>query len=244
MGSSPQPISLVAERAVRLLRRVGQPIDSRRLAQELLSTKTENETAAHKLLAAAFGGDTRLAYAGGVWSASAPDSGSSVDEAPPDPPQAASDEPEQDRALIILLGGVNNETRRYELTGISAIRLQSDEVAGACGGDIEHGPGGNRLRRAVAQTLDGAVPIVHDPPGSLRALQEWLQQPIDQPLSLRKLGQQRLGLSARHDLSEFVAKLSVEWREVDDPLAIEPATSVGSPGTDHEITIPSRMTSS
>ncbi len=218
MSVSPQPISLVAERAVRLLRRAGRSLDSRHLARELLATRTDSEAAARTLLEAAFNGDPRLSYDDGGWSATgtpAPSTGQ-VDLFAPEPPAEPAAEP--DRALVILRGGVNSETRRYELTGISAIRLQSDEVVGACGGDTIPGAAGNRLRRAVSQTLDGAVPVVHDAPGSLRALQEWLQEPISHPISLRKLGQRRLDLPARHDLSEFIAELNISWREVDDPL--------------------------
>ena len=62
-----RPISLIAERAVRLLRRAGRPADSLTLARELLSTVVQHETAARKVLEAAFAGDPRLAYERGAW---------------------------------------------------------------------------------------------------------------------------------------------------------------------------------
>ena len=61
------------------------------------------------------------------------------------------------------------------LIGVSVIRLRGDEVLAACGGDTAAGPLGNRLRRAVLETLQGAVPVIHDEPGSLAALEAWLQ---------------------------------------------------------------------
>lgn len=213
--ASSQPVSLVAERAVRFLRERGSPADSREMARELLATHASDESAARGVLESAFGGDPRLAYDAGVWKLTGERLESPTVTARP---RRVPRRPDPDRTLILLRGETLPDTRRFELSGISVIRLQGDEVVGACGGDTVKGSPGNRLRRAVIQTLDGAIPVVHDPPGALRALENWLQEPVALPVSLRKLGQRRLGLPARHELDDFMARLRIPWRQVDDPL--------------------------
>ena len=67
MSPDPRPISLVAERAVRHLRRAGESLDSRTLIRELLSTRSRSEAAARRILETAFSGDPRLLYESGKW---------------------------------------------------------------------------------------------------------------------------------------------------------------------------------
>lgn len=209
MSSLPRPISLVAERAVRFLRRQGRPIGSRRLAQEVLATATPNEPAARLILETAFAGDRRLIYSNGRWS---------VEEVERAPTPPAMPEFEPDRALILVHGERPGPGRPYALRTISVLRLQDDDVQSACGGDTTPGAYGDRLRRGVLKAIDGAVPVVHDPPGALRALEHWLGEPLAAPVSLRRLGQERVGLPASHTLEDLVGRLGLSWRETDDPL--------------------------
>jgi hypothetical protein len=201
----------VAERAVRHLRRLGRQVDSVTLARELLSTTVGDEAAARKILEAAFSNDPRLAYEGGAWRLTSP------------PPQGeerpdGTEYPEADRALILVRGGPQGRGKPFKLTSISALRLRADDVISACGGDAVEGPQGSRLRRSILETLDGAIPIIHDPPGAIKALEAWLDEPLAMPISLRRLAHDRLGMSVAHDLESLVARLDLPWRETDDPL--------------------------
>ena len=152
MSPLSRPVSLVAERAVRYLKERGQPVDSRRLARDLLATRAPDEATARSVLEAAFAGDPRLVYAKRGWSLSR--------SAPrrllsPSHPGVA----EADRTLLFLLGEPQRLRQPFNLAGVSAIRLRGEEVLAACGGDTVSGPAGNRLRRAILETLDGAVPV-------------------------------------------------------------------------------------
>jgi hypothetical protein len=206
-----RPISLIAERAVRLLRRAGRPADSLTLAKELLSTVVQHETAARKVLAAAFSGDPRLAYERGAWRLATPSLHAEQERRDPEPFEA-------DRALILIEGERQARGEPFTLRKVSALRLRSDDVIAACGGDVTEGPSGSRLRRSILETLDGAVPILHDPPGAIKALEAWLNEPLPVPISVRRLAQDRLGLSASHDLEALAARLGLSWRQTDDPL--------------------------
>ena len=202
----PSPVSLIAERAVRLLRGCDEPVDSVRLAHELLATSTQDEPTARRVLEAAFCGDPRLLYDHGAWALTTL--------------RPAESDPEPDRALLFIEGGREVRGEPYRLTGVAALRLSDDEVVSACGGDVTAGPSGRRLRRAVRKILDGAVPIMHEPPGAMRALEEWLDEPLAAPISLRRLAQARLGCAAGHDLEQLVARLGLPWRETKDPLEL------------------------
>ena len=74
MSGAPRPTSLVAERAVRFLREQA-PVDSRRLAGEVLATRSTDETTARRVLQAAFSGDPRLVYKSGKWTLAEPAAG-------------------------------------------------------------------------------------------------------------------------------------------------------------------------
>jgi len=204
----------VAERAVRLLKQADQPVESVRLAEELLSTSAPDEATATQVLETAFSGDPRLIYRDGGWRLSEVPPQPAGDDAPP----AVRETPEPDRALLFIEGHEQGPGEPFRLTTIAALRLRDDEVIAACGGDVMEGSGGNRLRRAIREILDGAVPVVHDPPGSVPALERWLDEALPMPISLRRLAQRRLGLSARHDLEELAAKSGLPWRSTEDPL--------------------------
>jgi hypothetical protein len=109
------------------------------------------------------------------------------------------------------------------LNEVAALRLRDDEVVAACGGDTAGGPETRRLRRSVLEILDGAVPIIHDPPGALKALEGWLGEALAAPISLRRLGQDRLGLRASHDFEDLAARLDLPFRQSDDPLELADA---------------------
>jgi hypothetical protein len=211
----PKPISLVAERAVRHLKRVDRAVDSRTLARELLSTRVPDETTAQRLLATAFGGDARLAYESGRWSLRAVEPSSSAGVPPSRRTEVPEEEPDR---VLIFLQGERQPHGGFDLRGVSALRLLGDDVLAACGGDTVEGRYGNRLRRATLDALDGAIPVIHDPPGSLKALESWLGEPISAPVSLRRIAQKRVGLPAHHDLETLVGRLGLEWRPSNDPL--------------------------
>jgi hypothetical protein len=202
----PRPISLVAERAVRHLRTQARPVDSVRLAAEVLSIQTPDEPSARKVLEAAFAGDPRLVYDRRGWVLS------------PEARRAGGAAAEPDRVLIFLQGRRPTAGRPFELQTVSVLRLRGEEVVGACGGDTPDGHSGSQLRSAVQEILSGAAVVVHDPPGALKALEIWLDEPLGAPISLRRLAQARLGLTANHDLESLVARLGLPWRASGDPL--------------------------
>ena len=206
--SHPKPVSLLAERAVRYLRKSGKPVDSRKLADELLSTRTADETAARRLLETGFGGDPRLTYEKGSWITT-------------DLPVGDEDvvaKVEAERVLVFIRGFRPDPTQPFQIKTVSALRLCGDEVLGAFGGDPADGPYGNRLRGALLELLDGAIPVTHAPRAAVRALEQWLEEPLSAPISLRRLGRDRVGLALNHELEDLVARLGLDWREGDDPL--------------------------
>jgi hypothetical protein len=210
--SLPKPTSLVAEKAVRLLRRSGAGVNSCALARELLTLITDDEAAAYKLLFATFGGDPRLTYENGLWRTD----GDTPETAPAD--QESAEEFVPDRVLVFIDGARSDPTLPYELTVAAALRLHGDEVIGACGGDTVEGAYGDRLRRAMLELLDGAIPVTHATRAATRALEQWLGEPLHATISLRRLGRERVGLPLNHDLEQLVARLGLDWREAEDPL--------------------------
>ncbi len=211
----PRPISFLAERAVRHLRNCGTSADSRTLVQELLATRTADEAAARRLLESGFAGDPRLTYENGLWS--------TTDRPPGQAAGATEASVEPDRVLVFIRGYRVDPTQPYKLKTISALRLKEDEVIGACGGDPVEGAYGNRLRGAMLELLDAAIPVTHAPRAAVRALEMWLGEPLSAPISLRRLGRDRVGLALNHELQDLVARLGLEWREGDDPLEMSDA---------------------
>jgi len=207
VGSLPRPRSLVAERAVRFLQERGRPVDSVQLATAVLATSIPDERAACRVLESAFAGDPRLVYGRTGWHLSDAEAQRGL------PVRL-----EPDRVLIILQGGRPAPGRPFELQYVSVLRLKDDDVMGACGGDTAKGPEGTELRNAILESLTGAAVVVHDPPGGLKAFESWLGEPIDAPISLRRLAQVRLGLPAGHNLETLVARLGLMWRASDDPV--------------------------
>jgi len=189
-------------------------VESVRLARELLSTSAPDEDTAVKILETAFSGDPRLVYQDGAWRLSGAEPAATAEDGPPEAPGP----PEPDRALLFVDGGQPGPGQPFRLTTVAALRLRDDEVIAACGGDVMEGSGGNRLRRAIREILEGAVPVLHDPPGSLRALENWLDESLTMPISLRRLAQRRMGLGARHDLEELAGRAGLPWRRSEDPL--------------------------
>jgi hypothetical protein len=181
-------------------------VGSVRLAAAVLATEVGDEGMARDLLEAAFAGDSRLVHGREGWSLSAKARAAVTSEVDPD------------RVLVFLQGLRPAPGRPYELRNASVLRLRNDDVVSACGGDTPEGPAGAQLRQAVLEILTGAAVVVHDPPGALRAFESWLGEPLDGPISLRRLAQVRLGLPASHDLEALVARLGLTWRASDDPL--------------------------
>ena len=87
MGVQQKPVSLAAERAVRLLRSRAEPVGSIELALEVLATRASDEQTATTVLEAAFAEDPRLVYDGG-WACVAGSAPARRDTAPvPDTPR-------------------------------------------------------------------------------------------------------------------------------------------------------------
>jgi hypothetical protein len=164
------------------------------------------------VLEAAFGADPRLTYERGAWRLAGPVAQNQTpEEDDPEPFEA-------DRTLILIEGEPQTRGKPFLLETVSALRLRAENVIAACGGDVAGGQQGKRLRRSILEAIDGAVPVIHDPPGSLKALEAWLEEELPIPISLRRLAQERLGLKATHDLEELAARLGLPWRRTGDPL--------------------------
>jgi hypothetical protein len=213
VSSTYRPISLVAERAVRYVRQHDGSANSIDLAQGVMATRAPDEETARRVLEAAFGGDPRLAYRDGVWT-EAEVAAASAER--PAAPEKKTQEPEPDRTWLYVEGEQPAPGEPFTLTSISALRLRGDIVVGACGGTATPGPEADRMRRGILQVVDGAIPIMHDPPGAISAVERWLGEPLPATLSLRRLAHDRLGLSHGHDLEALAARLELPWREGED----------------------------
>ena len=207
MKARRQPRSLAAERAVRLLRGRTEPMDSVSLALEVLATQAPDESTATQFLETAFAGDPRLIYEDGGWDVLATDR--EVRTVPT---------PDRDRVLLLIEGTRVPERRLYEIHEIAGVRLRGTDVVGACGGRPVRGTHGDELREELLDLLEGAVPVIHDPPGALAAIERWIEEPLEGAVSLRVIGKNRLGLPAHHDLESLAARLGLGWREPDELL--------------------------
>ena len=208
MGVQQKPVSLAAERAVRLLRSRADPVGSIELALEVLATRASDEQTATTVLEAAFAEDPRLVYDGG-WACVPGSAPARRDTAPV---------PDHPRVLVLISGGRIPERRDYVLQEIAGVRLSDDTVVAACGGQPLKGLEGDSLRAQLLEMLDGAVPVLHDPPGARASLERWLEEPLEGAVSLRELGRDRAGLPAHHDLEALTAKLGLDWRQPDELL--------------------------
>jgi len=200
--------SLVAERAVRFVRSRDEPVSSLELVREVLSTRVGDENTARTVLETAFSGDPRLVLS---------DEGWVCVEIEPVPVRSRSEPgPGPDRTLVLMDGGRLEPGGPFEIRNLAAIRVRGYEVIDACGGEPGPGTLGETLRRSVLAALDGAVPIVHDSPGSIAALERWLDEPLDAPVSVRRLAADRLKIRASHDLGTLAGVLGLQWRKSTD----------------------------
>jgi hypothetical protein len=207
------PVSLAAERAVRYLRDRRAPVGSCELARIVLRTRMRDEEMARRVLETAFASDPRLAFEDGTWHVRA------VQAPRPRAEPLAHEAPaERPRVLLLVRGETISRGSSFTIRDVAAIRIEGDVVVAACGGELADRAAGADLKHAVREILAGAVPVLHDPRGAVAAFERWLDEPLDAPVSLRRLGQDRLGLPAWHDLEALVARLSLPWRDSDDPL--------------------------
>jgi hypothetical protein len=213
MNSIRTPVSLAAERAVRYLRDRREPVGSGELAHAVLRTRVRDEEMARRVLETAFASDPRLSFEDGAWRVRAV---RTARAGAAGPAHAAPTEPP--RVLLLVRGGSLSRGSGFTINDVAAIRIEGDIVVAACGGEVIGRSAGTDLKHAVREILVGAVPVLHDPPGAVAALERWIDEPLDSPVSLRRLGQDRLGLAARHDLEALVARLDLPWRDSDDPL--------------------------
>lgn len=214
MSRNRPPTSLAAERAVRYLRLHRGPASSTTLAEAVLATRVRDEPNARRILETAFAGDPRLVFDGGGWRRT--DGASESRTAATDAAAA----PDPARVLLVATGRRPSRGAPFELRSIAAIRIEEGEVSSACGGDVVRAAAGDDLREAVREALVGAVPVLHDPPGAIDAIERWLDEPLPPLLSVRRLGALRLGLPAAHGLDALAGALGLSWRETDDPLDV------------------------
>lgn len=201
-----RPTSVVAERAVRYLRDSGKPETSVRLAREILALVVADEASATTVLGGAFGEDPRLQYADDGWILVP------VVETAPEPEPA--DEPE---IAFILVEGERPAARApLRLTGIAAARRRGDTIVAACGGELKLWPPGAAMRAEMLEVIDRARPVVHAPPGGLGALDLWLADPLDRPLSLRMLARRRAGVPISTTIEGLAEALGLAVRVGDD----------------------------
>ncbi len=207
MSRAPGPTSLAAERTVRLLRHSDTPLSSCDLAFRVLSLSISDEPRAQLILETAFSNDPRLVYESLHWNLT---SGEEI--------TGKAGVLERDKVWLLLEGERQARGRAFELQRLDVIRIHGDEIIAACGGEPLHGHGGALLRQTVLDTLEGAAPLTHTPTAAVTALESWLDEPIEGWVDMKRIGRDRLGLPARHDLSELAAALKLDWCESDDPL--------------------------
>jgi hypothetical protein len=196
------------------------------VVRAVLATRMSSEAAARRVLETAFSGDPRLAYREGGWAVL-----TSVGAVAAPGPQLPGVEPvELDHVLLILVGARQGRRAPFRLHAVAGVRIRAGSVLSACGGAVGDGASATRLAASLREMLREATPVVHDPPGSIAALERWLGQRLEAPLSLRRLAALRLGLPAGHGLAELTAALGIRWRETDDPLDLAEALEWGLEG--------------
>jgi hypothetical protein len=225
LSADSRPASLVAERAVRYLTHEGRRLPSTTLVHAVLATRMSSEAAAKRVLETAFSGDPRLRYLEGGWSVL-----SALPTEVPGAPLSEGELVEPDHVLLILVGQRPARSARFRLHAVAGVRIRAGAVLSACGGAVGTGASATRLASSLREMLRDATPVVHDPPGSLPALERWLGQTLDAPLSLRRLAVVRLGLPAGHGLQDLAAALGIRWRDTDDPLDLAEALEWGLEG--------------
>jgi hypothetical protein len=206
---SEKPPSLVAERAVRYLREAGAPVSSVQLAREVLSVRTADEAQATRVLGTAFAGDPRLVYEPGGWRP-----GAEHESAPGAPVRV-----EQDVVFVLVEAARETPRARLVLTAVAAARRRGDTIVAASGGELARWSPPHALREEVRAIVAGAQPVLHAPPGGLAAFEEWLDEPLEDPLPLPLLGRRRTGIASGHTVADLAARLGLSVRVEDDPSA-------------------------
>ena len=204
---SEKPPSLVAERAVRYLRDVGGPVPSVQLAREVLSVRTSDEAQATRVLGSAFAGDPRLVYEPGGWRPGAVPAEPSEAEVVVDP----------DLAFVLVEAAREAPHARLTLTAVAAARRRGDTIVAASGGELARWSPPHTLREEIRRIVLGARPVLNAPPGGLAALEEWLDEPLEEPLPLPLLGRRRTGIASGHTVADLAARLGLSVRVEDDP---------------------------
>ena len=204
---SEKPPSLVAERAVRYLRDAGRPVPSVRLAQEVLAVRTADEAQATRVLGTAFAGDPRLVYEPGGWRPGIV----------PDEPGELASAPGPDLAFVLIEAAREAPRARLALTAVAAARRRGGVIVAAAGGELARWSPPHALRDEIRRIVLGARPVVHAPPGGLAALEEWLDEPLEDPLALPLLGRRRTGIAGGHAVADLAARLGLSVRVDDDP---------------------------
>jgi hypothetical protein len=202
-----RPTSVVAERAVRYLRQPSAPATSITLARELLAMRIADERQATAVLGAAFAADPRLVYEAGAWRLAA---GPLEDErdAPP--------EEVPDIAFVLVEGGRVAPRAPVRLTAIAAVRRRGEEVVAACGGELALWPPGTSLKHELKALLAGSRVALHAPRGGLAAIEAWLGEPLDRPLSISLLGRRRAGAALDAPVDALASALGLAVRVADD----------------------------
>jgi hypothetical protein len=205
---------VVAERAVRYLDGKSGPASSREIARAVIASDIADESTATRILEGAFAGDPRLSYGGGGWRLGTARRARAKPAPKSDPAPT-----EVERALVLLDGERSGPRAPFVLRSIAVIRLAGERVVTACAGDVGRRRSDPELRVAAREALDGALPVVHDAPGALAAFERWLEEPIETPLSLRRLGAVRFGLPLRHGLEALAGRMGLPWRDGGDLIA-------------------------
>ena len=204
---SEKPPSLVAARAVRYLRDAEGPVPSVTLAREVLAVRTADEEQATRVLGSAFAGDPRLVYEPGGWrpGAAAP------------LPDEASRASEPDLVFVLVEATREAPRARLSLTAVAAARRRGEEIVAATGGELARWSPPHALREEIRGILAGARVVLHAPPGGLAALEDWLDEPLDDPLPLPLLGRRRTEIAAGQSVADLAARLGLSVRVDDDP---------------------------
>ena len=208
---SPPPSSVVAERAVRYLHSSGKPASSVRLARELLSLVVLDEEQATRVLSAAFVGDPRLVYDDGAWRPFVPAVLGTTATAAPLVPQP-------DVAFVLVVGARVAARAPFSLTAVAASRRRGETIVAACGGDCSSAATAAELKAQLRAVIEGARVVLHAPPGGLSALENFIEEPLVDPLPLPLLARRRLHKPALHSLEDIAGALSLFAVIDDDPL--------------------------
>lgn len=201
---SSRPPSVVAERAVRYLHSSGKPASSIRLARALLALTVADEEQARLVLGAAFGNDPRLRYDDGAWREVTID---------------AAVAPEPDIAFVLVEGARTVPRGPFTLSAVAGARRRGEEILAACGGDLALLAPATDLKAQMRALVDGARVVLQAPPAALAALEEWIEEPLVDPLPLALLARRRLSRQGLHTVEEIAAALGLSVSIIEDDPA-------------------------